>query len=92
MTITITPARVVVSTLIVVALLLVLVGTVGAATPDETPAATGTHLVTTGDTLWEIAAAHTLPGDDVRRTVYEIQQLNDLSGSVIVPGQVLHIP
>jgi LysM repeat protein len=92
MAITITPARVVVSTVLVVILLLVLVGTVGAATPDDRPAATATHLVTTGDTLWDIAAAHTLPGDDVRRTVYEIQRLNELSGSVIVPGQVLQIP
>jgi LysM repeat protein len=92
MTNSITPARVVVSTFFVIVLLVVLVGTVGAATPDEAPVAADTYLVTTGDTLWEIAAAHTLPGDDVRRTVYEIQRLNDMRGSVIVPGQVLQIP
>ena len=92
MAITITPARVVVSTVLVVALLVVLVGTDGAATPDDLPSATRTHLVVTGDTLWDIADAHTLPGDDVRRTVYEIRRHNALDGSVIVPGQVLQIP
>jgi LysM repeat protein len=50
------------------------------------------HLVTAGETLWEIADAYTAEGDDVRRTVFEIQRANSLGGSVIVPGQVLEIP
>jgi LysM repeat protein len=50
------------------------------------------HRVVTGDTLWDIASAHTEPGDDVRRTVYEIRQVNGLKSPDIIPGQVLRIP
>jgi nucleoid-associated protein YgaU len=50
------------------------------------------HRVVTGDTLWDIALEHTAPGDDVRRTVYDIRQVNRLESAEIVPGQVLRIP
>ncbi|MBU1227409.1 MAG: LysM peptidoglycan-binding domain-containing protein [Actinobacteria bacterium] len=90
-----TPARVVVLlTAIVVLTVLLLVNTVGAsgvATTDG-PVEYGTHLVVAGDTLWDIAADSTTPGEDVRRVVFEIQRLNDLEGSVILPGQVLRVP
>jgi LysM repeat protein len=50
------------------------------------------HLVVAGDTLWEIAAVHTPPGEDVRRTVSDIRRANGLEGSIIYPGQVLQVP
>ena len=50
------------------------------------------HLVVTGDTLWEIAEAYTPAGEDVRTTIFNIREANDLDGSVILPGQVLRIP
>jgi nucleoid-associated protein YgaU len=50
------------------------------------------YLVVRGDTLWEIAAAYTAPGEDVRDTVTDIREANGLSGSIIYPGQVLQIP
>ena len=51
-----------------------------------------THRVITGETLWDIATAHTPAGDDVRRTVFDIRRANHLSSATIVPGQVLQIP
>jgi nucleoid-associated protein YgaU len=90
-----TPLRVVVLlTAIVMTTVLLLATTVGAsgtAAAGE-PVQHGTHLVVGGDTLWDIAAEHTAPGEDVRRVVYEIQRLNGLDGSVILPGQVLQVP
>ena len=50
------------------------------------------HLVVTGDTLWDIAAAYTPAGEDVRTTIFNIREANDLDTSVIIPGQVLRIP
>ncbi|MCB2224017.1 MAG: LysM peptidoglycan-binding domain-containing protein [Actinobacteria bacterium] len=76
-------------------MVLLLANAVGARSPEVAVAAAtehGTYLVVGGDTLWDIAAAHTTPGEDVRRVVYEIQRLNDLDGSVIQPGQVLQVP
>jgi len=92
-----TPVRVVVLlTAVVVVLVLLLATGVGAAVVGAAaPGADGpyaTHRVSAGDTLWDIAVDYTDPGDDVRRTVFAIRRANDLSSSVIVPGQVLRIP
>jgi len=87
-----TPARVVVLlTAIVLLLVLLLANAVGASVPDDA-AAYGTHQVVDGDTLWDIAGEHTAAGEDVRRVVFEIERLNDLSDSVIFPGQELRVP
>lgn len=64
---------------------------------DDAVAADGSagavqHLVVTGDTLWEIAAAYTPAGEDVRHTVIDIQRANGMRGSLIYPGQVLAVP
>jgi nucleoid-associated protein YgaU len=50
------------------------------------------YVVHAGDTLWEIAAAVTPEGDDVRKTIAEIRSVNGLSTSLIVPGQELRLP
>ena len=50
------------------------------------------HVVVTGDTLWDIAAAYTPAGEDVRHTVVDIRDANGLEDSVIYPGQVLQVP
>jgi nucleoid-associated protein YgaU len=50
------------------------------------------HLVVAGDTLWDIAVGYTPAGGDVRRTVYDIRQVNHLESADIFPGQVLQIP
>jgi hypothetical protein len=49
-------------------------------------------VVVSGDTLWAIAATVTEPGDDIRQTIAEIMELNDLSSSTIRPGQRLLVP
>ena len=48
------------------------------------------YRVQPGDTLWSIALAHV--GGDPREGVWKIQQLNDLEGATIVPGQRLVVP
>ena len=50
-----------------------------------------TTVVQPGDTLWSIARS--VAGDaDVRGVVDEIQRLNGLEDSALVPGQVLELP
>ena len=54
-------------------------------------AGVSTVVVQPGDTLWSIASS--LGGDgDVRALVDEIQQLNDLAGADLLPGQTLQLP
>ena len=86
---------VVLLTSIVMALVILLAGAVVAEADDPSdPAAIAfvDHTVRSGDTLWDIAAAHVTPGDDVRVLIEDIKHHNGLATSVIVPGQVLHIP
>ncbi|MCJ7725825.1 MAG: LysM peptidoglycan-binding domain-containing protein [Acidimicrobiia bacterium] len=90
-----TSVRVVVLlTAIVVLMVLLLANAVGASGTEAAgdPVSYGSHQVVAGDTLWDIAADYTTPGEDVRRVVFDIQRLNDLEGSVILPGQVLRVP
>jgi LysM repeat protein len=49
-------------------------------------------VVETGDTLWSIAGSVAGPGDDVRAVVDQIQRLNHLRGTELVPGQSLRLP
>lgn len=58
---------------------------------EDAKATTATHVVAAGETLWEIASAHS-QGEDVRKVVAAIQRSNGLKGAVIWPGQVLEIP
>ncbi len=91
-----TPARVVVLLITIAVVLVLLLATgMAASVGGEQPGSSGEpiiHRVVAGDTLWDIAADYTPRSDDVRRTIHEIRQLNDLDGSLIVPGQVLLIP
>lgn len=97
MTISANPSVRVVVLLITVAVVLVLLlatgvgASVGASVPLESVEFVS-HEVAVGDTLWDIAALHTPPSEDVRRTVHEIRLANDLEGSLILPGQILRIP
>jgi LysM repeat protein len=91
------PLRVVVLlTSVALALVLLLTGAVVASANDGTADSIVTahieHEVVVGDTLWDIAAEYTTPGDDVRDTIHDIKVANQLPSSVIVTGQILSIP
>lgn len=49
-------------------------------------------IVHSGDTLWAISEKYSQPDRDIRALVYEIEEINQLKSSTIVPGQVLRIP
>lgn len=49
-------------------------------------------VVEPGDTVWSIAGEAAGADQDVRTVVDAIEELNDLEGSVLVPGQVLELP
>jgi LysM repeat protein len=81
-------------TTVALGVVLLLANTVSAGhgAPGGDPEGWVEHVVVTGDTLWDIASAHTPSGGDVRRTVYDIRQVNGLQSAAIVPGQVLQVP
>ena len=90
------PSRILVLlTVIVVASFLLLASAVQATDTlrdSTTVPETTQHRVEVGDTLWDVAAEATDPGEDVRATLYDIKRLNGLEGSLIRPGQVLLVP
>lgn len=51
-------------------------------------------VVKSGDTLWSIAHTYDRSnGDiDIRKLIYEIKELNQLTSAQIYPGQVIYIP
>lgn len=59
---------------------------------DRGAAPTVSYVVRSGDTLWELAAAHTPPSGDVRRTVGSIMAANGLDSALITAGEVVEIP
>jgi LysM repeat protein len=44
-----------------------------------------------GDTLWAIAS-NRYPNSDVRAKVWQIEQVNHLSGKPLQPGQTIQVP
>lgn len=55
------------------------------------PAATERIVVAPGQTLWQIASAHS-DGGDVRATVDAIEKLNALDSAMLYAGQELFVP
>ena len=64
----------------------------GAADAGEPPVPAIEYVVAAGDTLWDIAAAHVEPGEDVRPLIASIKAQSGLTSSALQPGQVLSIP
>ena len=81
-------SRVLVTLSTIVVVLVLLLPATGSAEVEAGPAPV-TYTVKPGDTLWEIASDMTAEGDDVRVLVQEVRRLNDLSTSLIMPGQKL---
>ena len=49
-------------------------------------------IVKSGDTLWDIAACYADESTDLRKAVWEIEQLNGMESAAVVAGQELRIP
>lgn len=49
-------------------------------------------LVQPGDTLWEIASTYKSKYTDTREFIYEIAQMNQLTGEILQAGEVLLVP
>jgi LysM repeat protein len=58
---------------------------------QEHPAPTVDYVVQPGDTLW-ILAGDLRPGEDRRRVVHELLELNDLRHPSLIPGQRIVLP
>jgi LysM repeat protein len=73
------------------AALLIGAASVSATTSTGSAPATATIVVQPGQTLWGVAA-EVAPDSDPRVVIASISKLNDLSGSIVSPGQSLVVP
>lgn len=48
--------------------------------------------ISAGDTLWNIAAEYGPENQDIRKTVYEICELNEMNASELEAGQRILVP
>jgi hypothetical protein len=49
------------------------------------------HVVTEGETLWELARVYS-PSEDPRAYVHQVRRLNHLASAQVFPGQSLLLP
>ena len=49
------------------------------------------YTITKGETLWSIAKEYTPNSKDIRQTIYEIKQLNNMSDSTVYENQTIKI-
>lgn len=49
------------------------------------------YTISKGQTLWSIAAEHKADDEDIRQTIYEIKQLNNMSDSTVYENQTIKI-
>ncbi|WP_062465531.1 LysM peptidoglycan-binding domain-containing protein [Demequina maris] len=59
--------------------------------PSE-PVAVDVYTVGAGETLWDIAAALTSAGDDVRDAMVDIQHLNAMPDTALMAGEQIYLP
>ncbi|QAY66050.1 LysM peptidoglycan-binding domain-containing protein [Paenibacillus protaetiae] len=61
-------------------------------TPEQATAGETVVLVSSGDTLWDIANEYVNGQEDVRRLIFDIEKRNNLDSALIHPGQTIIIP
>lgn len=49
-------------------------------------------IISSGDTLWNIAKEYASKDSDIREVVFKMQELNSITSSDIVPGTTIKIP
>ena len=49
------------------------------------------YTVTSGETLWTIAAENKKADEDIREYIYELQELNNIKDCMIYPNQTIKI-
>lgn len=76
------------------AVLLMTMGAWNVATAQSAPGIqeVTSYVVHPGDTLWSYAQSTTAPGGDVRETVAELMELNNMESSAVSVGQRLVVP
>jgi LysM repeat protein len=67
-------------------------GVAARASGGSRPVASKTYVVSSGDTLWRLAARIVGPDGDPRPVVDRLIELNGIRDGIIVPGQRLAIP
>lgn len=77
---------------IVMALLASWASDVAVASATPSSLAAEEVVVTTGDSLWGIAEGRSVPGMSTAALVAWIEEANDLSGTVLTPGQRIVVP
>lgn len=60
--------------------------------PTVETATTVSVSVRPGDTLWSLAKAHPVPGLDTAQSAQVIAELNEVAGSTLIAGSVIHVP
>ena len=76
---------------VAVLLLAALVGVAVASGPGE-PTEVRVHVVSSGETLWELARGVAAPGEDLRDVVGALVELNGLDSSGLDAGQKIVLP
>ncbi len=87
-----TPIEVVILVAMIAALALSLVAPMRRSARLVSEARTDTFRVEVGDTLWDIARRHPIPGLSTAKTVAFIRGANGLDSSDLAPGAVLIVP
>lgn len=45
-----------------------------------------------GDTVWDIAKKYSPKNKDIRKTIFEISQINNINNYDIYPGMIIKVP
>ena len=75
----------------IVMFLLIGLFNISVAKTDKKEAETIDYTIARGQTLWSIAKEYTPDNKDIRKTIHEIRELNNLTNATIYEGQTIKI-